>query len=288
MENYFKDTSSNKTISDWLKHATSELKKVKIISARLDSLLLLEFGLRKSRSWLLAHEDNALNEEDEIILNKYLIQRKNHAPLAYIIGSKEFYGHKFRVNKHVLIPRPESEAIIDLVIEAAQNISISTETPVSVTALDLGTGSGCLAISAKLELPELKVVASDISDSALNVAKINAQQLNAEVKFIKSDLLSDVQDQQIDIIIANLPYVPTNLVTSEEIVREPGIALFSGKTGLKHYKKFWSEIDKLKHQPTYIITESLYQQHVSIELFAKENGYLLLKTKDLIQVFKKS
>lgn len=288
MENYFKDTSSNKTISDWLKHATSELKKVKIISARLDSLLLLEFGLRKSRSWLLAHEDNALNEEDEIILNKYLIQRKNHAPLAYIIGSKEFYGHKFKVNKHVLIPRPESEAIIDLVIEAAQNISISTETPVSVTALDLGTGSGCLAISAKLELPELKVVASDISDSALNVAKINAQQLNAEVKFIKSDLLSDVQDQQIDIIIANLPYVPTNLVTSEEIVREPGIALFSGKTGLKHYKKFWSEIDKLKHQPTYIITESLYQQHVSIELFAKENGYLLLKTKDLIQVFKKS
>lgn len=288
MENYFKDTSSNKTISDWLKHATSELKKAKIISARLDSLLLLEFGLRKSRSWLLAHEDDEINEEDEIILNKYLIQRKNHAPLAYIIGSKEFYGHKFRVNKHVLIPRPESEAIIDLVIEAAQNISISTETPVSVTALDLGTGSGCLAISAKLELPELKVVASDISDSALNVAKINAQQLNAEVKFIKSDLLSDVQDQQIDIIIANLPYVPTNLVTSEEIVREPGIALFSGKTGLKHYKKFWSEIDKLKHQPTYIITESLYQQHVSIELFAKENGYLLLKTKDLIQVFKKS
>lgn len=288
MENHLKETSSSKTISDWLKHATSELKKAKIISARLDSLLLLEFGLRKSRSWLLAHEDDEINEEDEIILNKYLIQRKNHAPLAYIIGSKEFYGHKFRVNKHVLIPRPESEAIIDLVIEAAQNISISTETPVSVTALDLGTGSGCLAISAKLELPELKVVASDISDSALNVAKINAQQLNAEVKFIKSDLLSDVQDQQIDIIIANLPYVPTNLVTSEEIVREPGIALFSGKTGLKHYKKFWSEIDKLKHQPTYIITESLYQQHVSIELFAKENGYLLLKTKDLIQVFKKS
>ncbi len=288
MENHFKDTSSSKTISDWLKHATSELKKAKIISARIDSLLLLEFALRKSRSWLLAHEDNALNEEDEIILNKYLIQRKNHAPLAYIIGSKEFYGHKFKVNKHVLIPRPESETIIDLVIEAAQSISISTETPESVTVLDLGTGSGCLAISAKLELPELKVVASDISDSALNEAKINAQQLNAEVKFIKSDLLSDVQDQQIDIIIANLPYVPTNLVTSEEIVREPEIALFSGKTGLKHYKKFWSEIDKLKHQPTYIITESLYQQHVSIELFAKENGYLLLKTKDLIQVFKKS
>ena len=288
MKNRSKDRNGRETIGKWLEVATSELKNIGIMSARLDSLLLLEFTLQKPRSWLLAHEDELLDEKAGVILSNYLMQRKNRTPLAYITGSKEFYGREFKVNDNVLIPRPESEAIIDLVIETAKNIDIGSETLRNVTVLDLGTGSGCLAISAKLELPELNVLASDISDSALEVAKLNATLLNARIDFVKSDLLTSFNVCPIDIIVANLPYVPSSLITSKEILREPSLALFSGKTGLNHYIRFWSEISELEHRPIYIITESLYEQHKSIEQIAKENGYLLYKTKDLIQVFKKS
>jgi release factor glutamine methyltransferase len=149
---------------------------------------------------LHAHPAYELTESEQKLAEDYLKRRQNHEPVAYILGSKEFYGREFVVTPDTLIPRPETEAIIDLVKE------LSLE---KLKILDVGTGSGCIAITLKLELPESDVMAVDISEKALVVAEKNADNLHANLEFKQSDLLKNV-DEKFDIIVANLPYVDKN------------------------------------------------------------------------------
>lgn len=267
------------TINDWLKQNTAKLKNSGVDSARLDCLLLVEDELEKSREWVLSHNETELTLEQSDKLNKNVQQRAEHQPLAYIVSSKEFYGRNFFVTPDVLIPRPESEYIIDLLKKILNQVQDDT------SILDVGTGSGCLAITAKLELPSVNVIATDISDSALRVAGQNAKNLKADVAFIKSDLLSSIPDLQSSIFLANLPYVPDGLITSEEITKEPALALYSGKDGLNHYTNFWSQVSNLEHKPKHIITESLENQHEQMKVLAKTVGYNLSQTETLIQLF---
>lgn len=268
-------------IRDWLAKSTTELKNSGIDSARLDCLLLLQNVLSKNREWLISHDEKELAEKQIKELSKKLERRKNREPLAYIIGSKEFYGRNFIIDKNVLIPRPESEDMIDLLLS---KVSPCNRVRPCVI-VDVGTGSGCLAITAKLELPEAEVVAVDISDAALKVARKNAQALGADIKFINSDLLSNIQDQGFTVCLANLPYVPDYLITSEEITKEPALALFAGNDGLDCYRKFWKQASGLKNPPLVIITESLKSQHHTLEQLALSSGYSLEKTKGLAQLF---
>lgn len=270
------------TIASWLNQATVSLKKVGINSARLDAQLLLEDTLSKSRQWILARDETEVENADLITLNKKLVQRIEHTPLAYIVGYKEFYGRKFIVDKNVLIPRPESEAIIELLCTIMHTQAESID-----TIVDIGTGSGILAITAKLEYPDLKVIATDVSSKALGVAQKNAAILQAEVKFIKSDLFSSISDLQPSVLLVNLPYVPDDLVTSEEITKEPPEALFSGEDGLDHYRKFWDQIAGLKNKPKYIITESLESQHEDMTDLARYANYSFETSNTLIQLFRK-
>lgn len=270
-------------ISSWLREASNSFQRAGIESAHLDALLLLEHYLKKSREWILAHEEEVIGDKLLSKLNKARDQRLNREPLAYITGEKEFYGRTFSVDENVLIPRPESEAIIELLKQILKQVQDDTQ------IIDVGTGSGCLAITAKLELPEADVIATDISDEALKTASVNAKTLNARVEFIRSDLLESMPRSKFElansIILANLPYVPDGLITSEEITKEPGLALFSGSDGLNCYRKFWKQILELKNPPMAVITESLENQHEKLAQLAKSAGYKLKSTNGLAQLF---
>ena len=258
--------------------AARELKSASIDSAHLDTIVLLEVTLKKTREWMAAHGDYHLTTGELSSLNKKVALRKSHHPIAYIINQKEFYGRLFYVDESVLIPRPESEAIIELLKKIVNSEPITE-------VYDIGTGSGCLAISAKLEIPQLQVTASDISEAALAIAKKNTNHLNADILLIKADLLPDVDYGPKTAVIANLPYVPDDLITSQEITKEPALALFSGNDGLNHYRRFWGQIKSLEVKPVHILTESLEEQHSTLSTLAHGVGYTLSQTSTLIQHF---
>lgn len=269
------------TVDNWLDMHSKQLRKVGINSARLDCFVLLEHVLAKDRTWLIAHMEFTLEDHHLNRLNTLVAQRFKHTPLAYIVGSKEFYGREFLVNNDVLIPRPESEAIIELLMRFSETHEINT-------VIDIGTGSGCLAITAALLLPKTHITASDISPDALKVARRNARTYSVQIRFHVSDLLTDLPGMPSTrhyVILANLPYVPADLITSPEITREPGLALFSDRDGLNHYRRFWQQITGRKNKPFAIITESLSTQHQKMSSLARKSGYQLQTTKDLVQLY---
>lgn len=271
------------TIHEWLIENTVRLKNVGIESARLDCLLLLEYALNVSREWLIANDDKIISEPRQEQLNVFITQREKRMPLAYIIGSKEFYGREFLVNEDILIPRPESEAIIDLAIKASAIYKPNT-------IIDVGTGSGCLAITLKKELKNIHVTGIDVSLNALKIAKKNATKHKADIQWRHFDIISKgipvLPKTRPYILVVNLPYVPNNMISSPEITKEPNLALFSGDDGLDHYRTLWRSIDNASHKPALVITESLLEQHDSLQKLALESGYHLLDVDVLVQVFK--
>jgi len=269
------NTNSLTTSNNWLDLATSKLINAGIKSARLDSLIILESVLKIPRIKLIIETNTKINDDDLNILNALLNRRLNHEPVAYIIGSIEFYGRKFYVDKNVLIPRPESETIIDLIKNLPKNY---------LNILDIGCGSGCLGITLKAELPDTKITLLDISKDAINVAKRNANELKVDVSFLCNDLIKGIESS-FDIFVANLPYVPDSFNINADISYEPQISLFAGKDGLELYKSFWKQVLSLIFKPKYIVCESLQTQHRKLINLAKQSNYKLIQTKDLIQIF---
>lgn len=271
------------TIQTWLSEAADQLKSVGINSAILDAQILLAYTLNVSREWLLAHNDYSLNGKQQNDVATLLLKRAQRIPIAYIVKSKEFYGREFFVNKDVLIPRAETEAMIDLLKTAL------TQHQAVTTIVDIGSGSGVLAVTAQLEFPKLRVFATDTSAAALKVAKRNAQKLKAEIEFIFANLFDDIQHKlfatESFAVLANLPYVPESLITSPEITMEPESALFSGEDGLRHYTKFWHQIASLKIKPVFIITESLPKQHIELRQLASAAEYSLIQTNGHVQLY---
>jgi release factor glutamine methyltransferase len=262
----------------WLQTATQKLTDAGIDSARLEALLLLEAATGHDRAHILAHPETPLQGLTLQRGDEWLKRRLKREPMAYILGKKEFYGREFTLTPDVLIPRPESEAFID------ELHAISREAPWKL--LDVGTGSGILAITTKLEFPDWQVEACDISEPALAVAQQNAQKFSADMRFFESNLLRNVT-KNYDVVLANLPYVPNDVITTEEITKEPELALFSGADGLSHYRSFFEELATHNTTSKYVLTESLETQHKNLEVFAQKSGYTLIKTNTLIQVFKK-
>lgn len=206
----------------------------------LDATLILEYVLGISKIDLIMQENYILSDYELRAINECLSLRLNKFPMAYILGYKEFYGREFIVNHNVLIPRPESEAIIDI----TKNILDNESKPL---IWEIGTGSGCLAITLNLELPQARVVASDISREALQIAKNNDIILTGKqysITWLEGDLLSpfDKVDTKPDLIIANLPYLNKNQYQDDSILYEPNIALYSPNDGLEHYIKLLQEI----------------------------------------------
>ncbi len=263
-------------LNDWLKSTTKQLEKAGIGTARLDSLVLLEDALGKDRAYLLAHPETELTEVQFEKLEKQIEKRKKHIPLAQIRGKTEFYGREFIINEHVLEPRPESETMIDLLLEL--------KPAKGSVIVDAGTGSGALGITTKLELPEVKVTLIDIDPACLEIAKKNAQKHSVVVKILENDLLPN--DDRIDFVLANLPYVPENYQINQAAMNEPRLAIFGGEDGLDVYRHLFEQISDSEYSPLYLCCESLPFQHEALKALAEKAGYKQLKEADFIQVFK--
>ena len=271
-------------IDAWIRDATIELVGVGVGTAKLDAELILAHTLRQPKTFLHAHGDELISARHREIADSRLQLRLDRVPLAYIIGHKEFYGRPFKVTPAVLIPRPESEAIIEMLKEILPNTKALLR---GITRLvDVGSGSGNLGITAKLEFPELDVTLLDLSRHALNVASVNAEALHANVDVIKSDLLASYVFKP-DIIIANLPYVDESWERSPETEHEPGEALFAHDGGLLLIKKLINESSDRLPQHGLLLLEADPEQHTTILTYAKKNGLSHIKTLDYCVALKK-
>ncbi|MFE8698052.1 peptide chain release factor N(5)-glutamine methyltransferase [Cytobacillus sp. FJAT-53684] len=206
--------------------------------------LLLQHYMGLSRSSFLASLRDELELEVFEKFEKAVILHAEGKPIQYIIGFEEFYGRKFQVNEDVLIPRPETE---ELVLGALQRVDRLFGDQENVKLADIGTGSGAIAITLKLENPSLNVVATDIYEPTLILAQENARSLRADIQFVKGDLLKPLKasGEKFDVVISNPPYIPVgDMEWMSEIVieHEPHRALFAGVDGLDLYKRLIEEL----------------------------------------------
>ena len=208
-------------------------------------------------------------------LKKYLpsdkledgIKRLNNGePVQYIVGNVDFYGYKINVNKNVLIPRFETEELVFKTINL-----IKKNLNENIKVLDIGTGSGCISIALKKEIPGLDITAVDISEDALVVAKNNALENNCEINFIKSDLFNNIDDKY-DLIISNPPYIDKHDSAVMDMVKqyEPHLALFAEEQGYACYHKILKNIKPYLKTNYLIAFEIGYQQRQHLEKYAKE------------------
>lgn len=234
--------------------------------------------MRRSRTWLHAHDNEIVPARELDIANARTELRLERTPLAYIVGHRWFYGRQFRVTPAVLIPRPESETIIELLLSYRKSAHR--------TLLDVGTGSGCLGITAKLELPGLVVTLSDISHRALKVAEQNAKELRANVTLLRSNLLT-LAPHRIDIIVANLPYVDASWQRSPETNYEPTLALFADKQGTALIMRLIEQAIPTLPVDGLLIIEADPCQHTRIIEHAVSGGLQHLATNGYAVAFRK-
>ena len=239
------------TVQTALLQGTQLLEEAVIAVPRLTAEVLLSHALQHDRSYLYAHSDEELSERAWIHYGRYLHERLKGKPTQYITGRQEFYGREFRVTRDVLIPRPETEHLVEAAIGRIRP---------NDTVLDAGTGSGAIAITVALETAA-RVVAADISLPALCVAAKNARELGATLQFICCDLTSALSARSLDVLVSNPPYVPRNDQPGlQREVRdwEPEIALFGGATGLEIYERLIADARRVLRPGGWLLVELGY------------------------------
>jgi release factor glutamine methyltransferase len=208
--------------------------------------LLLRHSLQVSRSEMLVKFREDMEEEQVESFKKLIYLHSQGQPVQYIIGQEEFYGRAFTVNKEVLIPRPETEELVHSTLVRIDRLFGENASPIKL--VDVGTGSGAIAVSMKLENPSLQVTATDLYEVSLAIAKQNADNLGAEdIKFVQGDLLQPfiAQGKMFDVVLSNPPYIPEgDIVSMSDVVteHEPHRALFAGEDGLVLYKRICEEL----------------------------------------------
>lgn len=260
-----------------LQEATKFLKTAGIGTARLDSLVLLEDVTGEDRSFLLANPDYEISHQKYEKFKNLLKKRAEHIPLAYIRGHTEFYGYNFVIKPNVLVPRPESETMID-------ELKIIPKTITQPKIADIGTGCGALGITAKLELNNAQVWLIDIDQKCLENAQTNVDLFTLPIKVVKGDLMAEFI-QQVDVLLCNLPYVPDDFNINRAATHESKIAIYGGPDGLDLYRKLFIQLKNRSSRPLYILSEALPSQHAALKEIAYENNYQEIKKNDFIQVF---
>ncbi len=216
-----------------------------------------------SHAQLLSRDDTELSREQEAAVYAMLTQAQSGVPVAYIVGVKEFFSHKFKVTQATLIPRPETELLVEEALALA---------PLGANIADLGTGSGCIAISLKLARPDLSVVASDFSLAALDVARANALNLGAPVEFLCSDWFSAFSvERQFDLIVSNPPYIAQGDVHLIDLALEPQSALSDGADGLSCIRKIVARAGAYLKPGGWLLIEHGYDQGAQVrEIFGQQ------------------
>ena len=257
-----------------LKFGSNKLKLNNIDTHILDSELLLSYALNLPREKVLTNLDAKIKKSRFNSFKKLLYRREKKEPVAYIINNKEFWKNNFYINKDVLIPRPETEIIVEEVLKIIKPFS-------SKSLLDVGTGSGCIIISIIKERLNCLATAIDISKKALNIARFNAKMhhLINKINFVNIDI-DKIQDNKYDFIISNPPYIKKlNLSKLDESVKffEPYIALEAGIDGLREIKKLIIKSNKLLKRNGRLIFEIGEHQSMIVKNILSDNGYYVNK-----------
>ena len=260
-----------------LVNASKQLKFYKINSAMLDAELILSKTLGLSREKILLNLNKKINDEVLEKFNYYLKLRKKNRPIAYILGFKDFWKYKFQVDKNVLIPRPETELIIEQALKNLPRLS-------KKNILDIGTGSGCIIISIIKERENCKATAIDKSLKALKVAKLNAEmhQVQKKIKFLNIDVDKYFANKY-DLIVSNPPYIKDSEIFSLDKnvkLNEPKLALSGGKSGLNKVFKVIKKSQKLLKTKGKLILEIGDKQSKEVKKYLIKNNF------NQIQVFK--
>jgi release factor glutamine methyltransferase len=234
------------TVAQVLKSAENTLSAAGISSAALDSELLLAFSLGSDRVWLHAHSDEVVPPKVSAKFDSLVSSRANRTPLVHLTGSREFYGLDFKITPSVLTPRTETEVMVDLAIK---------HVPKNGRLLDMGTGSGAIAVAIARHRPDLTVTATDISQTELEIARDNAKTHKTAVDFVVSDLWASIKDR-FDAVVSNLPYLEDEAELMPEVKREPAVALFGGPDGLDLYRRFLEGIPTHLNPKGLVFTES--------------------------------
>lgn len=259
------------TIGQALKDAEEQLKAAGISSARLDALILMEYVTGKNREGLIAHSDQILESPEPYF---DLIGKRSHrTPLVHLTGKREFYGLELDITPAVLTPRVETEKMVDLAIHYA---------PKNSRLIDVGTGSGALAIAIKKHRPDLEVWASEVSKEAIDVARKNASGHKSDIHFVESDLWQKI-DGTFTTVVTNLPYLKDDAELMPEVQKEPAVALFGGQDGLELYRKFLQDLPNHLGPGGYLFTEcdpwqqpELIKEAAQIGLKVIEQDYFIL------------
>ena len=257
-----------------LKEANKILRKNKKESSAA-KLLLLHFSSLSPTDLYLMYEKEMPKDSYNKFIEAVRLHAEKNIPVQHIMGFVYFYGYKFIVNDKVLIPRFETEELVANVLILYDKYFANKD----VQLLDVGTGSGCLAITLQIEESKyIKVFATDISEEALDVARQNANNLNASVTFLKGNMLEPVKDKKIDILVSNPPYIPEKEEVDEIIINnEPHVALFGGEDGLKFYREILSNASSILNPQSIIAFEHGYDKAKDLQLIAKiyfPNAYI--------------
>ncbi len=226
-----------------------------IDTARLDAELLLSSVLKCDRIYLYTHFDKPLHDKERAAFRALVKRRAAREPIAYILGEREFFGRAFYTTPYVLIPRPETEHLIEYAVPWLQAAATKNPQGLNISGLrglDIGTGSGCIAISLLAEMPRLNMLATDISPEALSVARTNAKRhhVDTRIEFLEGDLLEPIQGESFDIVLSNPPYVEDTAEVRAELEAdvldfEPPQALFAGCDGLSIVRRLLTEIPRV-------------------------------------------
>jgi release factor glutamine methyltransferase len=257
------------TIAQALQSARGEL-------VASEARLLLGHVVQRAAVWLLTHDDVELDEERRAQFAALCARRRGGEPIAYLIGTREFYGREFRVAPGVLIPRPETELLVDIALEKVGSGGTAVERH---RALDLGTGSGCIAISIALGCPHCDVVAVDASAEALNIARANAHHLNVNVRFLASDWFTALEGERFTLIISNPPYIGAAdpHLAQGDLVHEPAAALASGCDGLDAIRHIIANATRFLQSGGSLWLEHGYDQAVAVRELLLAAGFTAIE-----------
>ncbi len=260
--------------------ATTQLKTqgIDAETTKLEAQLLLQHALNVSRAWLIAHEIDALEANIDVVFETLLNRRLNGEPIAYILGTREFYGLNLKVTADTLIPRPDTETLVEA---ALAKISHQEKSQI----LDLGTGTGAIALAIAKHRPQAHITAVDTSENALKISQENAQNLHiSNVQFILSNWFDALKNQRFDVIVSNPPYIEANdmHLMQGDLRFEPISALASGEDGLDAIRAIISQAPQHLNPHGWLMLEHGYNQASKVAALLEQAGFSdISNAKDL-------
>lgn len=261
-------------IADAIRYATERLVQAGIQNARLDAEVLLSYFLKKDRAWLITHGKDALEREGQKLFDDAIDRRSRREPLQHIIGRQEFWGLEFTVTRDVLIPRPETELVVETALKIVKRAS-------RATIVDLCTGSGCVAVSLAREIEDARIFATDMSMQTLAVARENARKhdVSDRIRFMDGNLFRPLEEldlrDRVDVITANPPYIRSGdlpMLQAEVKDYEPEIALIAGPEGTEIQKKIIDNASAFLKKQGALIMEMGLGQAETLKTMAADTG----------------